>query len=104
MQRVKTDQGKVNRIAIKGIGMKHPFRNQPLLTTLRDHAKMPVSVVVFGPFDKNALPVKRMIRIANRRTASLMMGNMLSLRSPGPKPCLRICRGILIGSRSRTDD
>ena len=91
-QRVKMDQGKVDWVAIKGIGMEHPFRNQSLLTTLGDHAKMPVPVGVFGTFDKNVLPAKWMIRIAKRRAASLMMGNILSLRSPARRRCSLTCR------------
>ena len=85
MQRVKTDQRKVNWIGIKGISAEHPFRNQPLFTTLGDHAKMPVPVGILGTLDENALPMKRMVRITKRRAAHLMMGNMLSLRSPGLK-------------------
>jgi len=44
---------------------------------------MSVSVGVFRAHDKNALPMKRMIGIAKRRPAPLMMGNMLSFRSVG---------------------
>jgi len=48
---------------------------------------MSVSAGVFRAHDKNALPMKRMIGIAERCPAPLMMGNMLSLRFPGRAKC-----------------
>ena len=67
------------------MGGKHPSGNKPLLAAFENHAKMAFPMAMFLAPHNTGLSMERMIGITKLDDGTLIMGNMLSLRSPGQK-------------------
>jgi hypothetical protein len=83
---------------IESFGFTHPLGNEPLLTALGHYTVMTDTVNLLLPIDRDELTIQRMVRIADNKLFTLMMGSMLALRLAGQSTSCIIWLVIPIGS------
>ena len=88
----------LDRRRIEGFGFTHPLGDEPVLTDLGHYTVVTDTVNLLLPVDGDELTTQRMVRIANNKLFSLMMGSMLALRWVAPNTSCTIWLAILIAS------